>query len=66
MMLGPGDCARYVIDTAYYWADCMGLSEKFSEDKGLYWVIHEIEIQFLEPMNFMDEFELTIWMPEWR
>jgi YbgC/YbaW family acyl-CoA thioester hydrolase len=44
----------------------MGLSEKFSDDKGLYWVIHETEIQFLEPLRFMDEFDLAIWMPKWK
>lgn len=52
--LAPADYARYIVDTAYDWAEIQGLGIRVSEDLGLYWIIRETEIQFFESLHFMD------------
>jgi YbgC/YbaW family acyl-CoA thioester hydrolase len=64
--LTPADYARYILDTAYDWAETLGLGEKVSEELGLYWVIRETEIQFFGSLQFMEEFDFTIWMLDWK
>jgi len=64
--LTPTDFARYIIDAAYDWGEILGLGEKVSEELGLYWVIRETEIQFFGSLHFMDEFDFTIWMLDWK
>lgn len=64
--LTPTDYARYIIDTAYDWGEILGLGEKVSEELGLYWVIRETEIQFFGSLHFMEEFDFTIWMLDWK
>jgi YbgC/YbaW family acyl-CoA thioester hydrolase len=64
--LAPADYARYIIDTAYDWGETLGLGEKVSEELGLYWVIRETEIQFFGRLRFMEEFDFTIWMLDWK
>ena len=64
--LAPADYARYIIDAAYDWGEILGLGEKVSEELGLYWVIRETEIQFFGSLHFMDEFDFTIWMLDWK
>ena len=64
--LAPTDYARYIIDAAYDWGEILGLGDKVSEELGLYWVIRETEIQFFEPLHFMEEFDFTIWMLDWK
>lgn len=64
--LTPTDYARYIIDTAYDWGEILGLGDKVSEQLGLYWVIRETEIQFFGSLHFMEEFDFTIWMLEWK
>jgi len=64
--LSPADFARYIIDTAYDWGEILSLGDKVSAELGLYWVIRETEIQFFEPLHFMDEFDFTIWMLDWK
>lgn len=65
-VLDPADCARYIIDTAYDWGERLGLGYTASNELGLYWVIRENEIHLLEPLGFMEEFDFTIWMLEWK
>lgn len=64
--LDPAGCARYIIDTAYDWGERLGLGYRASNELGLYWVIRETEIHFFEPLGFMEEFDFTIWMLEWK
>jgi len=64
--LAPADFARYIVDTAYDWAEILGLGVKVSEELGLYWIVRETEIQFFESLHFMEEFDFTIWMVEWK
>ncbi len=64
--LAPADYARYIIDTAYEWGENLGLGDKVSEELGLYWVIRETEIQILGSLHFMEEFDFTIWMLDWK
>jgi len=65
-ILDPADCARYIIDTAYDWGERLGLGYTVSSELGLYWVIRENEIHLFEPLQFMEEFDFTIWMLEWK
>jgi len=65
-LLDPADFARYIIDTAYDWGERLGLGYTVSNELGLYWVIRENEIHFFEPLQFMEEFDFTIWMLEWK
>jgi YbgC/YbaW family acyl-CoA thioester hydrolase len=65
-LLSPSDFARYIIETAYDWGEILGLGYSVSETLGLYWVIRETEIQFLGSLQFMDDFDFTIWMLDWR
>ena len=65
-VLDPADCARYIIDTAYDWGERLGLGYTASNELGLYWVIRENEIHLFEPLGFMEEFDFTIWMLEWK
>ena len=64
--LSPTDYARYIIDTAYQWAESLGFGFEVSEELGLYWVIRETEIQILGSLHFLDEFDFTIWMLDWK
>jgi YbgC/YbaW family acyl-CoA thioester hydrolase len=64
--LSPADYARYIIDTAYQWAESLGFGYELSEQLGLYWVIRETEIQILGSLHFLDEFDFTIWMLDWK
>jgi len=65
-LLDPADCARYIIDTAYDWGESLGLGYTVSNELGLYWVVRENEIHLFEPLHFMEEFDFTIWMYEWK
>jgi acyl-CoA thioesterase FadM len=65
-LLDPADCARYIVDTAYDWGERLGLGYTASDELGLYWVIRENEIHLFEPLRFMEEFDFTIWMLEWK
>jgi YbgC/YbaW family acyl-CoA thioester hydrolase len=65
-LLDPAACARYIIDTAYDWGEKLGLGYTVSDELGLYWVIRETEIHLFEPLHFMEEFDFTIWMVEWK
>jgi YbgC/YbaW family acyl-CoA thioester hydrolase len=42
------------------------LGDKASDEPGLYWVIRETEIQFFGSLHFMEEFDFTIWMLDWK
>ena len=64
--LAPADTARYILDTAYAWGETLGLGDRVSEELGLYWVIRETEIQFFGRLRFMEEFDFTIWMLDWK
>lgn len=64
--LDPAHYARYIIETAYRWGETLGLGNKVSEELGLYWVIRETEFQLFESLHFMEEFEFTIWMLNWK
>jgi YbgC/YbaW family acyl-CoA thioester hydrolase len=65
-LLDPADCARYIIDTAYDWGERLGLGHTASNELDLYWVVRENEIHLFEPLHFMEEFDFTIWMFEWK
>ena len=65
-LLDPAHYARCIIDTAYEWGEIMGLGDRVSEQLGLYWVIRETEIQFFGSLQFMDEFDFTIWLLNWK
>jgi len=58
-------CA-YIIETAYEWGEKLGLGYTVSDELGLYWVIRENEIHLFESLHFMEEFDFTIWMVEWK
>jgi YbgC/YbaW family acyl-CoA thioester hydrolase len=64
--LTPADYAHYIIEAAYDWSENLGLGYKVSEELGLYWIIRETEIQFFGSLNFMEEFDFTIWMLDWK
>jgi YbgC/YbaW family acyl-CoA thioester hydrolase len=64
--LAPSDYARYIIDTAYDWAEILGLGDRVSAELGLYWIIRETEIQFFGSLHFMEDFDFTIWMLDWK
>jgi YbgC/YbaW family acyl-CoA thioester hydrolase len=65
-LLDPADCVRYIIDTAYEWGESLGLGFKASEELGLFWVVRENEIHLFDSLHFMEEFDFTIWMYEWK
>jgi YbgC/YbaW family acyl-CoA thioester hydrolase len=65
-LLDPANCARYIIDTAYDWGEILGLGYTVSNELGLYWVIRENEINLFNSLHFMEEFDFTIWMYEWK
>jgi acyl-CoA thioesterase FadM len=65
-LFDPAACARNIIDTAYDWGEKLGLGYTVSDELGLYWVIRETEIHLFEPLHFMEEFDFTIWMIEWK
>lgn len=64
--LAPSETLRYVIETAYDWAENLGLGYQASEKLGFIWVIRETEMHFFESLHFRDEFDFTIWLLEWR
>jgi len=65
-LVDPAHYARFIIDTAYEWGEIMGLGDSVSEQLGLYWVIRETEIQFFRSLQFMDEFDFSIWLLSWK
>jgi YbgC/YbaW family acyl-CoA thioester hydrolase len=54
------------METAWDWGATFGLSIAESKELGLGWAIRESEINFLRPLYPNDEFELTIWLVDWR
>lgn len=64
--LGLSAYFQYVVETAWAWGAANGLGIAESEASGLAWVIHETEIDLLRPLRAGDQFELTIWLKEWR
>lgn len=64
--LDPAHYARCIIDTAYEWGEILGLGDRVSKQLGLYWVIRETEIQFFGSLQFMDEFDFSIWLLNWK
>jgi len=65
-LLDPAHCARYIIDTAYAWGEKLGLGDTVSNELGLYWVVRENEIHLFDSLHFMEDFDFTIWMFEWK
>ena len=57
---------RYVVETAYDWGAANQLGMNESEEIGLAWVIRETELEILSPLVFDDEFDISIWLMEWR
>ena len=57
---------RYIVETAYDWGTVNQLGMAESEALGLAWVIRETDLEILSPLVFDDEFDLTIWLMEWR
>lgn len=64
--LAPADYARYILDTAYHWSEGLGFGNDISDALGLYWIIVETEIQMIGSLHFLEEFDFTIWMLDWR
>jgi len=65
-LLDAAGCARYIIDTAYDWGESLGLGHRASNELGLYWVVRETELHLFEPLGFLEDFDYTIWMLEWK
>jgi YbgC/YbaW family acyl-CoA thioester hydrolase len=57
---------QYVVETAWAWGAANGLGEAESDAAGLAWVIRETELGLHRPLRSRDEFELTIWLKDWR
>jgi YbgC/YbaW family acyl-CoA thioester hydrolase len=64
--VGISNYFQYVVETAWAWGAANGLGLAESESLGLAWVMHETEISILRPLRSGDEFDLTIWLAEWR
>ena len=64
--MAPANYLQYVVETAYDWGASNQLGMDESERLGLAWVIRETELEILKPLTFGDDFDLTIWLMEWR
>jgi acyl-CoA thioester hydrolase len=60
------DYQRYVVETAWDWGEAVGLGMADSDELGLAWVIRESELNIHRPLRAHDEFDLTLWLAEWR
>jgi acyl-CoA thioesterase FadM len=57
---------EYLIETAYDWSTASCIDFEAWEALGIIWIIHETDIRFLHPLRYLDEFDFTIWLIEWR
>lgn len=57
---------QYVVETAWAWGAANGLGVEESDALGLGWVVHETELNLFRPLRSGDDFELSIWLVEWR
>ncbi len=64
--VSPSSALRYLVETAYDWGDALGLGAKNDRILGLFWLIRETEIHFLQPLRHNDVFDFTIWMVNWQ
>ena len=64
--VSPGGYLRYLVETAYDWGDALGLGANNENDLGLFWLIRETEIHFIQPLYHNDIFDFTIWMVSWQ
>lgn len=64
--VGLANYFQYVVETAWAWGAANGLGIPESEALGLGWVIRETEIALLKALRSGDDFDLTIWLVEWR
>jgi YbgC/YbaW family acyl-CoA thioester hydrolase len=64
--VSPSHYLRYLVETAYDWAEANQLGMQESEQLGLAWVIRETELEIIRPLRFNEGFDFTIWLMEWR
>ena len=64
--VGLSSYFQYVVETAWAWGAANGLGIAESEALGLAWVVHETELSLIRPLRTGDDFELTIWLKDWR
>ena len=64
--VSPANYLRYVVETAWDWGVAIGWSSDYSKNTNVFWLIREVEINFLQPLRHNDEFRLTIWLVNWQ
>ena len=64
--VSPANYLRYLIETAWDWGDAVGLGVNDSQSLGMFWLIRETEIRFLQPLRHNDTFDFTIWLANWQ
>ena len=64
--VSPANYLRYIVETAWDWGVAIGWGENYSQNTDVFWVIREAEIRFLRPLRHNDEFDLTIWLANWK
>jgi len=64
--VSPANYLLYLIETAWDWGDAVGLGVSDSQSLGMFWLIRETEIRFLQPLRHNDTFDFTIWLANWQ
>ena len=64
--VNPANYLNYVVETAYDWGTANALGMQESEALGLAWVVRETSLEIFQPLAFNDEFDLSIWLMDWR
>lgn len=62
----PAAYLRYLVETAYDWADANGLGLADSERLRLYWLIRETDFHFIRPLHYDDHVDFSIWLVDWQ
>ena len=65
--VSPADYLRYLVETAFdWWGASVKLGADDIEALGLFWVVRETELNFVQPLRYNDVFEFTIWLVKWH
>src|SRR5512136_2963825 len=57
---------RYMQESAFDASAAVGYDVKRYDELGQYWLVRETEVEYVKPLKYGDEFEITTWVVDFR